>query len=266
MSNNFESGFIQYPALNRYDTIRHFTTTRMGGVSTGNYSSFNLGLFSDDNPDDLSQNFKILSTLTNIPEDNIHLPFQTHSNKIFLIDEDFLSKDNETRQAMLQGVDALITNIPNQCIGVSTADCVPVLLYDPVHRAISSVHAGWRGTCSKILSLVISTMKTTFNTNPKDLIAVIGPSISPEVYEVGISLLEKFGDAGFDTRKIFIHKDGKTYLDLWSANKILLRNEGVSEENIEISGICTFVNYENFFSARRLGIHSGRMISGIMLI
>lgn len=266
MSNNFESGFIQYPVLNRYDTIRHFTTTRMGGVSTGNYSSFNLGLFSGDNPDDLSKNFKLLSTLTNIPEDNIHLPYQTHSNKISLIDEDFLSKDNETRHAMLQGVDALITNIPNQCIGVSTADCVPVLLYDPVQHVVAAAHAGWRGTCSKILTRVITSMKAAYNTNPQNLIAVIGPSISPEVYEVGISLLEKFGDAGFNIRKIFIHKNGKIYLDLWTANKALLTNAGVPEENIEISGICTFSNHEKFFSARRLGIYSGRMISGIMLV
>ncbi len=265
MSNN-NPGFIQYPILKRFESIQHFTSTRQGGVSTGNYSSFNLGLYTGDKPENISQNFEILFTITGIEENSIHLPYQTHTNKVLRIDENFLKQDTETKRIMLHEIDALITNLPGQCIGISTADCVPVLLYDPVREAIGSVHAGWRGTRSGIVTETMSQMKSAFQTDPKDLIAVIGPSISPDVYEVGADLEEEFQKAGFDTLEIFSRTDGRILLDLWKANKKLLADGGVKEENIEISGICTYSQPKNFFSARRLGISSGRMISGIMLI
>lgn len=109
-------------------------------------------------------------------------------------------------------------------------------------------------------------MKSAFQTDPANLIAVLGPSISPDAYEVGAPLMDEFREAGFETKEIFSEKKGRIFLDLWKANKLLLTHVGVKEENIEISGICTYGQHENFFSARRLGISSGRMISGIMLI
>lgn len=260
-----EVELISYPILNQFDEILNFTTTRLGGVSTGSYGSFNLSMYSGDDIKNVAANRELLFKKTNIAKDQLIIPYQTHSNSVSLIDESFLSLNQLKRMSKLNGVDGVITNIPHVCIAVSTADCVPILIYDPVNKAIASIHAGWRGTCSRITSHSLRLMRSAFGTNPKDVIVVIGPSISPEVYEVGSELIDAFEDTKFDVDKLFIKKKGKLYLNLWKANKDILLEKGVKECNIEVSGICTFSEPEKFFSARRLGIQSGRMLSGIML-
>lgn len=256
---------IQHPSLSQFNDILHFTSTRNGGVSTGNYSSLNLGLYSDDNPENLRENFARILCKVGISECRVFLPFQTHGDIVRKIDESFLKQSKNIHQNLLNGVDAIVTNLPNQFIGVSTADCVPILLYDPVKKAIAAVHAGWRGTCKRIISNTVKLMEESYQTNPTDLIAVIGPSISPEVYEVSYELVDIFKKEKFETEKIFFQKREKQYLDLWTANKLLLCECGLNDENISISGHCTYTQQEKFFSARRLGIKSGRLMSGIML-
>ena len=260
-----EIGLINYPILNQYKEILNFTTTRLGGISSGAYDSFNLSMTSGDDVKKVLENREQLISLLNISKDLLIIPYQTHSNSVCVVDESFM-KLNPPEQALhLNGVDSIITQIPNVCIAVSTADCVPILLYDPVKQAIASIHAGWRGTCLRIAEGTVSLMKSTFGTNPENLVAAIGPSISPDMYEVGDELLNAFEDAEFDVDKIFERKNGKLFLNLWEASKNSLLESGVLESNIEISGECTFSNPDKFFSARRLGINSGRMLSGIML-
>lgn len=256
---------VQYKNLSKFADLLHFTTTRSGGVSEGNYASLNLGRFSGDKEENIRENFTRLFREIGIANSQLHLPYQTHENHVQLIDLDFLLLSQEAKAQNLHGFDALITNLPNQCIGVSTADCVPILLYDPVKKAIGAVHAGWRGTCSRILKNTIEAMSANFQSKPSDLIASIGPSISPDVYEVGDELFEAFKEEDFDVEKIFFKKENKFHLDLWTANKNILLDAGLKAENIEISGLCTFTQHERFFSARRLGIKSGRIVSGIML-
>ena len=193
MNNNKEPEIlelIQYPSLSQFNDILHFTSTRYGGVSVGNYSSLNLGLYSDDNPENLHENFARIFSKVGIQKCQVFLPFQTHGDIVRIIDEGFLIQSINNHQNLLNGVDAIVTNLPNQFIGVSTADCVPILLYDPVKKAIAAVHAGWRGTCKRIVSDTVKLMMKSYNTNPADLIAVIGPSISPEVYEVSYELVD----------------------------------------------------------------------------
>ena len=262
---NQEVGLINYPILNQYEEILNFTSTRYGGVSSGAYGSFNLSMYSGDDVKKVSENRERLYKETNITKDQLIIPYQTHCNSVCLVDENFMLLDPLKRASKLNGVDSIVTSIPHVCIAVSTADCVPILMYDPVKRAIASVHAGWRGTCSRILSNTVRLMKSTFGTNPKDLVVAIGPSISPEVYEVGAELLEAFEDAKFDVNKYFARKSGALYLNLWEANKDILLEKGVNESNIQILGECTYSNPEKFFSARRLGVKSGRMLTGIML-
>lgn len=256
---------IQYPSLSHFADILYFTSTRYGGVSKGNYSSLNLGLYSDDDPENLRINFSRIFSKAGINECQAFLPFQTHGDSVRKIDKTFLKQSKKIHQNLLNGVDAIVTNLPNQFIGVSTADCVPVLLYDPVKKAIAAIHAGWRGTCKRIVSNTVKLMMESYQTNPADIIAVIGPSISPEVYEVNSELEDIYKKEKFETEKIFSHKGEKLYLDLWTANKLLLRECGLKDENISISGHCTYTQQDKFFSARRLGIKSGRIISGIML-
>lgn len=256
---------LEYPILSRYTEILHFTSTRSGGVSTGKYASLNLGKYSGDKNENIQENLSRFCSKIGIETQQVYLPFQTHGNSVLIADEEFLTQSAEKQANLLHHTDALITNIPDVCIAVSTADCVPILLYDPENRVIASIHAGWKGTCSRIAANTIQIMQATFGVNPKNLIAVIGPSISPAMYEVGAELIDTFMDAGFDVDKIFIRINNKIYLNLWKANNDILLENGVDESNIEISGYCTYTGQSIFFSARRLGIKSGRMISGIML-
>lgn len=254
---------ITYTLFSQFKEMNHFTSTRNTGVSEGDFFSLNLGLYSGDKPDFIQKNFNLLFDFTGIKSHQLFIPHQTHGDKIIIVDEKFLQEKSEKQQSLLYGKDALITNLSDIYIGVTTADCVPVLIYDPAKKVVGAIHAGWRGTCAKIISKTIEKMSEKFGSNPTDMIAVIGPSISVDVYNVGDELVDEFENAGFKTSEIFQQKNEKIHLDLWKANENLLLEKGLKKENIEISGRCTFTEYETFFSARKLGIKSGRMISVI---
>jgi YfiH family protein len=189
-------------------------------------------------------------------------PNQTHSGTVRIIANSFFGLDEDERKRFLAQTDAVITNIPEACLAVKTADCVPVLLFDSKRKVVAAVHAGWRGTAQNIVSKTIQCMTEEFGTEPSDLFAGIGPSISPEIYEVGVEVWKQF-------ETTFYHpisgKDDKRLLDLWSANFHDLINAGVPAGQIEIARICTLADPVHFFSARRDGAKTGRMATGIML-
>jgi YfiH family protein len=147
---------------------------------------------------------------------------------------------------------------------VSTADCIPVLLYDKRNLVVAAAHAGWRGTVGGIVQKTLTTMRQEYGTDMNDVLACIGPGISLESFEVGDEVYESFSKAGYDMNRI-AKKYDKWHIDLWEANRIQLEEVGVKHANIETAGVCTYKEYHDFFSARRLGIKSGRILSGIML-
>jgi len=257
---------ITYNLLNKFTEIAHFCTTREGGASVGNYASFNMSPFSGDEPVNFIANKNILGEQFNIDPQQIIIPFQTHGTEIREIDKSFLQLTANEKKQHLQGVDALFTRLTGVCIGVTTADCVPLLFFDPEKKVIAVAHAGWRGTCARIAKKTIRTLEEKYHCQPENIRVVIGPSISAEVYEVGKEVLDHFETAGFKIPEIVTVRNKAYYLDLWKANQISLEETGVLKENIETAGICTFTNHEQYFSARRLGIQSGRMLSGIMLL
>jgi YfiH family protein len=187
----------------------------------------------------------------------IVVPRQTHTTNVRVITDVPTSEE-------LQDVDAVVTHLKDFCLCVSTADCVPVLLYDKEKQVIAAIHAGWRGTVGRIVEKTIEVMRVQYGTEGKDLVACIGPSISLESFEVGDEVYAAFEEAGFDMARI-ARRYKKWHLDLWEANRVQLLANGVLPEHIEVVGICTFQRHEDFFSARRLGIKSGRILSGIML-
>jgi YfiH family protein len=256
---------INYPIFNGFTNITHFCTTRDGGVSIGNYTSFNISPFCGDDAENQTRNFRILSKKLDINPENIIIPFQTHETVVKNIDKTFFRFSRKGRLEYLNGVDGLITDLPGICIGVTTADCVPIMFYDSVNNVVGVAHAGWRGTCGRIASKAIGKMVKDFGSNPKNIYAVIGPSISQQVYKVGEEVLQAFEQSDFPVCDIFHKRNNEYYLDLWSANHWLLIKSGVPESQIEIAGMCTFSESEKFFSARRMGVQSGRMLSGIML-
>ena len=257
--------FFTYNSLNKYTEIAHFCTDREGGVSVGNYASFNMSPFSGDNPDDYNKNKSLLCNQLGIDKDKIIIPFQTHGTEILEIDSSFIQLTDNDKTQSLYGIDALTTRLQGVCIGITTADCVPLIFFDPQKQAIAVAHAGWRGTCGRIGEKTIKTLINRYQCNPADIRVVIGPSISAKVYEIGEEVVNNFQRAGFDISRIISTKNKSIHLDLWKANQITLEKTGVLSEHIETSGICTFTEHERFFSARRLGIKSGRMLSGIML-
>lgn len=254
---------LHYPVFSEYTHLTAFTTTRQGGVSEGDYHSLNLSEYSGDLPTAVEANRALLCRKIGLTTAGLFIPYQTHDNRVLSIDESFLTLNESAQRSAMQGIDALITNRPGVCIGVTTADCVPVLLFDPVHRVAAAIHAGWRGTVKRIASKTLQEMTLRYQTNPADVVAAIGPSIGPEAYEVGEEVAEAFHNAVFSSA--VLTTSNKPHIDLWQANRQDLMEAGLQSYHIEISGICTFTHHEQYFSARRLGIRSGRIVTGIML-
>ena len=192
---------------------------------------------------------------------------QVHGSRIAIIDRPGMTREE------LEGFDAFITDLPGVSIGVRTADCVPILLSDPSHHVIAAIHSGWKGTVLKIARNTIELMGERFGTVPEDLRAIIGPSIGPESFQVGEEVVGKFKDAGFPLPLIWSFKgpgDGRPmsgghHIDLPLANKWILQECGLREENILVILIDTYQD-PSFFSARREGIACGRNINAIRMV
>ena len=246
------------------DRMIAFSTEREGyfvnnieGNSQGKYGHLNLCHYVNDNPDHVAHNRQLFCQYHNLNPNTLFIPRQTHTNNVKEVGTEF----------DFENTDGLISNLKGSCIGINTADCLPILIYDPTHHAAATLHAGWRGLVGKIATKGIALMKEKYNSTPSELLCAVGPAISTEAYEVGDELKPLFTEAGFPIAEIFIdRKDwAKSHLDLKAAIKYELHCNGIAEHNIEISNICTYQNSAKYFSARKLGIDSGRIFSGIIL-
>lgn len=259
---------ILQPQLDFYDfgpNVVAFSSTRHGGCSKGQYASFNINHYCGDDEDDIRRNREALCQLLGISDDRLVMPHQVHLTKVATIDETFMALGATERQAALEGVDALMTNLHGVCIGVSTADCIPVLLYDSGHHAVCAIHAGWRGTVQRIVQKAVEAMTETYGTQPKQLVAQIGPGIHLDSFEVGDEVYDAFVREGFDMTAIS-KKWGKWHIDLPACNRLQLLAAGLLPQSVKVSPVCTFQQASDYFSARRLGIHSGRIFTGIETI
>ena len=255
------------PELHYYhiaESVTAFSTTRHGGYSQGNYGELNVNLFCGDDPEAIAKNRRLLCQKLAVAEDRLIMPHQVHTTAITQIGKTFFLLSEDIRKQVLEGIDALITNIKHVCIGVSTADCIPIIIYDPEHHAAGVVHSGWRGTVANITGGVVTSMQMAYHSKPELLKAVIGPSISLKNFEVGDEVHEAFADAGYPMQQIS-QKQEKWHIDLTRCCRLQLEATGIKPENIEESGICTYDHVEDFFSARRLGTASGRILTGIVL-
>lgn len=258
---------LQFSGLSGECNISHFITTRRGGVSKSSYATMNPGEYSGDDLASVRMNRQLLSDAIGISSDRIFAPFQIHEAEIGCIDSRFLSLSPILQKQEMYGKDALVTNIPGVCIAVSTADCVPVLVYAPDKKVVAAIHAGWRGTVKQIVAKTIGYMVSHYGCDSSLMLAGIAPSISKEAFEVGDEVVEAFRTTGVDMNRIMERniETGKAHIDLWEANRIQLLQSGLPSGHIEVSGICTWQHHEDYFSARRLGIKSGRILSGIMI-
>jgi|SRR5690554_1342381 YfiH family protein len=263
------SNLLLFDLFGREDKVVHFTTTRAGGVSSGAFSSFNMGNFSDDDPLKIRENRLILSRMFYTELENFITPHQTHGTNVLTVDKAFLEQDNAAAIEALYGVDATITQEKGVFLCATTADCVPLILFDKKNEVIAAIHAGWRGTVGRIVEKTIAGMQRQYDSSPVDMLVGIGPAICPDHYEVGEEVAEQFQMNGFDLSDAVVsYRDNsisRLHLDLSEINRRELLRLGVPPSSIEKSDLCTFEKQELFFSARRQSVHSGRMLTGIML-
>ena len=244
----------QFDNLSRESAVRHFVTERMP-VHDG--KEFTLSLSSSPHRDEIVANRNVLAKAMDIDHSKLFFPSQVHLTNIVRVQA-------HTPKSSLHDTDALITNEPGVCIAVMSADCVPILLYDKKNQAAAAVHSGWKGTVAKILEKTLHRMRHEFGTQGEDLIAGIGPSVSQQSYEVGEEVVAAVIDAFDNSADLLIPQpNNKAKLDLWKANQTQLLEFGVKPSNIEISNLCTVLNNEHFFSARKGD--KGRFAAGILL-
>ena len=267
---------MKTPILTLYELdaqVVAFSTTRHGGYSTGQYGEFNINRFCGDDEDAIAHNHKALCLLLGIDNNRLLMPHQVHRAEVACIDAPFLELTPAERKEKLESIDAVMTNVPGVCIGVSTADCIPILLYDQQKRVGAAVHAGWRGTVQRIAKKAVEVMKATYGSSPSDLLAQIGPGISLKSFEVGQEVYDAFAAEGFSMEPISclmpssqgVGNGEKWHIDLPACNCQQLLEAGLRSEQIHTLHVCTYEQHADYFSARRLGIHSGRIFTGILL-
>ena len=245
------------PVLTCYDLsprVVAFSTTRHGGQSTGRYASFNINRYCGDEAAHVAANRRALASLLGVPEQHIVMPHQTHGKKVQRVDL--------PPTEVIEATDAVMTNVSGLCIGVSTADCIPIIIYDPVSHAACAVHAGWRGTVQRIVREAVRSMHDAYGSEPSHLKAVVGPGIGLESFEVGDEVYQQFQEAGFDMSSI-ARRYEKWHIDLPLCNQRQLQESGVTD--ILMTGIDTYQRCDDYFSARRLGVNSGRIYTAILL-
>jgi YfiH family protein len=250
---------IKSKKISKFKIIKHGFFNRRGGISQGIYQSLNCGLSSHDKKRNVINNLKIVCKKIGITYKKLVLLNQTHSNKFYFI------KKNHNFNKKIKA-DSLITNVKNIAIGVLTADCVPILIYDKDKDIISAIHAGWKGAYKGIINNTIKFFIKS-GSNVKNLIAIIGPCISEKNYEVKNNFKDKFIKKNIINKKFFKIRKNKTYFCLNKYVYSQLRSLGV--KNLEVINKDTFDIKNNFFSARRALKNKendyGRNISIIMI-
>ena len=263
------------PELHYYhlaDEVTAFSSTRHGGYSQGRYGAFNVNLYCGDDVAAIQKNRQLLCQSLAIQPDRLLMPHQVHGVEVRRVTQDILDLSASERQEALEGVDALMTDVKEVCIGVSTADCIPLIIYDPEHAAASVIHAGWRGTVSRIVQHTVKAMVETYGSDVSKLKAVIGPGISLQSFEVGDEVYTQFAESAFPMNSISCRMpamNGETlekwHIDLWACNRLQLLEAGLLPKHSQVAGICTYEHYEDYFSARRLGVNSGRILTAIVI-
>ena len=262
------SSIFRFQNLSKQDGIDHFVSTRIGGLSRPPYESLNLGFHVGDSPATVLTNRQRLAATIVISLADFTFGKQIHSGTVTIVTEQMRGCGAADYDSAVEATDAMVTDVPGLCLTVLTADCVPVLLFDPQKRVVAAVHAGWRGSVKLIARKTVEILKQEFDCKPTDLLAGIGPSIGPCHYEIGPDVISEvegtFGDIdGYIIKNK--SSDGKGYFNLWKANKWQIMEAGIPARNIEVARICTYCNTGMFFSARHAKGKTGRFGTGIML-
>ena len=266
---NEEQGvvYLTFPALETTGLVRHAFSTRVGGVSEGKFSSMNFTFTRGDRPEHVMENYRRMAAILGVDKNQMVLSWQTHTTNVRMVTEEDAGK-GIMRERDYQDIDGLINNVPGMTLVTFYADCVPLYVLDPIHKAIGLSHSGWRGTVNRMGNATLDAMKRAYGTKAEDVIVCIGPSICQDCFEVGEEVADAFGRA-FDSRyhhQLYYQKEnGKYQLDLWRANEIIFEEAGVCPKNIHVTDICTHCNPQLLFSHRTSGNERGNLAAFLCL-
>ncbi len=251
--------YLQSAAFAKTGLVCHGFTCRQGGVSSGKICGLNLGFRVEDHTDSVMENYRLVSCDLEIPLSSMVLARQTHTDHIRIVTKDDAGK-GVVRQSDITDTDGLMTDQPGLGLVVFSADCVPILLFDPSRKAIAALHAGWRGTVKEIAKKGASMMCEVYGCNPKDILAAVGPSIGPCCFSFGQDAKDYFPE-----KYLSPMPSGKFLVDLWQMNYDQLTSQGLLPEHIALSRICTVCHADTFYSYRTHREHTGRQAALIML-
>ncbi|MBO4853030.1 MAG: peptidoglycan editing factor PgeF [Schwartzia sp.] len=263
-----ENGAERYGTFSIFpeDTVIHAVSTRFGGVSKTPYDSMNLALHVGDEAADVIENRRRFLGMLGLDFDRLTTPEQIHGDNIVRVGEGEAGRGRLSYADAIPATDALMTDVPGVPLMLCFADCTPILLFDPAHRAAAIAHGGWKGTVRSIALKTVRAMADVFGTQPKDCLAAIGPAIGPCCYEVGRDVADEFRKAFPQyAGEIISEKNGSAHLDLWQANRLQLEEAGLLPAHIDASGVCTSCHARTFFSYRAEGPTIGR-IAAIMAV
>ena len=260
LSNVNSVPYLTYNSLSEIDFINHAFSTRLGGVSTDEFTSMNLAFNRGDSPENVTENYKRFCKSAGFDYESLTASSQDHHTFVRAVTKEnvgvgiYKPKD-------IESVDALITNEPGVTLVTYYADCTPLFFVDTKQKAIGLAHAGWRGTVGRIGDNVVKKMQSLYGTDPSDIKAAIGPAISVCCYEVDKPCADNFLalDELDSTKFVFPKGNGKFMIDLLETNRQILVYAGVKNENITVSDVCTNCNSELLWSHRATKGHRGTM-------
>ncbi len=259
--------YLTYNSLSELKFINHAFSTRLGGVSEGEFTSMNLAFNRGDDPDAVTENYRRLCQSAGFDFDTLTASAQDHHTFVRAVTKNDCGVGIYKPRDM-QSVDALITNEQGVTLVTYYADCTPLFFVDVKNKAIGLAHSGWRGTVERIGEKVVEKMTALYGTDPSDIVAAVGPAISVCCYEVDLPVAERFLaledlDA---SRFVFPKPGGKYMLDLLECNRQILVKAGVRAENITLSDLCTNCNSDLLWSHRATNGHRGTMCAFMCLV
>ena len=259
--------WLTYPRLEEEKEFLHGFSTRLGGVSKEHLYSMNLSFARGDREENVRENFQRIAHAVGFQAEKMVFTHQTHTTNVRKVTEEDWGK-GFSKERDYSNVDGLITNVPQTVLTTFYADCVPIYLVDPVKKAIGLCHSGWRGTVGKISHMTIARMQEEYNSDPKDILAAVGPCICQNCYEVSGDVIDQFQDSFHEKywKELFYQKEnGKYQLNLWKANEIILEEAGITKEHISVTDICTCCNPQLLYSHRASKGQRGNLAAFLMI-
>lgn len=259
-------GYLTFRRLQEFEFVKHAFSTKLGGVSEGEFESMNLGFGRGDKKSNVIENYHRFCDAVGFDFNSLVASSQDHNTYIRCVDE----KDKGIgiyRDKDIMSVDGLVTNKKGITLVTYYADCTPIFFVDSVKKVVGLVHAGWRGTVKEIAANMIYNMKNNYGSNAEDVICAIGPAIGKCCYEVDKPVYEQFEKIkDIDKTKIYKEKKGLKYdIDLWETNRQILLKSGVKDENIVVGDICTKCSSELLFSHRATNGKRGTLAAMICI-